>query len=477
MQTIILGNGIIGMTIAFRLAKRSSGSDSIVIVGSQLRDKAATFAAPAMLNSFAEVEKDSLVSEIDLYRFELSREATAIWPAFEQEINRAAYPDSNGTEPKIKPFDSGTYVVNNTATDDLDDESFDAIVDALKRYDEPFSDVSPKDIPNYMPEQRYRATRAIYIDGEGWVNPKLLISKLEIALNNLGNVAFIDATATKLNFQEKKISSVELDNNETIVGDDFVLATGATVTDLLNASNLPIKVPRIFYGIGVSVEIKSPDYVHTKCVRTPNRGLACGLYSAPYIASEHYPKDHVIVGASNFISPTPYHYGRLTSVEGLVRGAIEQINSNFYRADFIRANVGWRPTSQDTYPLMGKTSISNLVIVTGTKREGFHLAPVISQKIVALLLNELVEEQFNLFKPERDVIKSLTREEAIAKAVRHQMSAAYQHGFNPSKSRMPEQIKQMYRDNLEKLHDQVGAIDWGIPPEMLDMYKYGHAIA
>jgi len=64
---------------------------------------------------------------------------------------------------------------------------------------------------------------------------------------------------------------------------------------------------------------------------------------------------------------------------------------------------------------------------------------------------------------------------AIEKAVRHQMNAAYQHGFTPSKSRMPDQIRQMYRNDLEHLHDQIGAIDWGIPPEMLDMYRYGHA--
>jgi hypothetical protein len=69
----------------------------------------------------------------------------------------------------------------------------------------------------------------------------------------------------------------------------------------------------------------------------------------------------------------------------------------------------------------------------------------------------------------------LSRQEAIDKAVRHQMSASYQHGFTPSKSRMPAQIAQMHRDDLERLHDKVGAHDWGIPPEMLDMYRYGHA--
>jgi hypothetical protein len=41
---------------------------------------------------------------------------------------------------------------------------------------------------------------------------------------------------------------------------------------------------------------------------------------------------------------------------------------------------------------------------------------------------------------------------------------------------MTEQVAQMYREGLERLHDQVGATDWGIPPEMLDMYRYGHAL-
>lgn len=474
MKTVILGNGIVAMSIAFRLAKRMKATDELVIAGKNSRNFAATLAAPAMLNSFAELEKGSLESPVDLYRFKLSREATAIWPAFEREVNQAAFPDKHT---QMEGFASGTFVINNTAADDLDDESYEAIIEGLERFNEPFSHVSPKDVPNYRPEQRHRATRAIYIDNEGWVNPVYLINKLEIALRRYSNVTFIDETVKHLTETNGTISAVMLSNDQAIVGDEYILATGATTTDILDASKINLNCPRVFYGVGVSLEIKSPDYPHTHCVRTPNRGLACGLYTAPYVTSEHASQDHVIIGASNFISPTPYLHGRLTSVEGLVRGAIEQINSNFYRADFIKTNVGWRPTSQDTYPMMGRTSVKNLIIVTGTKREGFHLCPVISEKIVSMLYNEAVEKEFEMFKPERPLIKTLTREQAINKAVRHQVSAAYQHGFNPSKSRMPDQLRQMFRVDVEKLHDQVGAYDWGIPPEMLDMYRYGHAKA
>ena len=70
MHTVILGNGIIALTTAFRLTKRLGPDDRISIVGRHERVGSATLAAAAMLNSFAEVETGSLDSDLDLYRFE-----------------------------------------------------------------------------------------------------------------------------------------------------------------------------------------------------------------------------------------------------------------------------------------------------------------------------------------------------------------------------------------------------------------------
>ena len=468
MHTVILGNGIIGMSIAFRLAKRISPSDRISIVGRKRRQGSATLAAAGMLNSFAEIESGSLNSEIERYRFELSRSATRMWPEFEKEIFQAS-----GSGETALGF--GTYVVNNTAADDLDDENFDAIVEAMTEFDEPFEFVAPRDIPNYLPQQKYRANRAILIRNEGWVNPRVVLDALDELLGAHPQVALIDSEVIRLVKSSEGIDAAVLDDDRRAEGDKFVLATGATVTDILSRSRLAIAVQRVFYGVGVSVEIRSPDFPHTNCVRTPNRGLACGLYSVPYLSQPASQGENIVIGASNFISPVPCGYGRLTSVEYLMRGAIEQINTNFYRAEMVRVNVGWRPTSLDTFPLLGKTSISNLLIASGTKRDGFHLAPVISEKLVAMLFEEPVDARFDWFAPERQPIRSLSREAAIEKAVRHQLSAAYQHGFTPSTNRMPEQVRAMHRKDVEQVHDKAGADDWGIPPEMLDMYRYGHA--
>ncbi|HZS65766.1 MAG TPA: FAD-dependent oxidoreductase [Burkholderiales bacterium] len=468
MHTVILGNGILAASIAFRLTQRLAARDRITVIGRRSRPGSATLAAAAMLNSFAEVEVGSLKSELDRYRFELSRAAARMWPQFEKQMAEAgaALPAGGGVE-------YGTYVINNAAADDLDDENFDAIVTALREFGEPFEPVAPRDIPNYMPQQRRRAGRAVHIPGEGWINPRLVMERLDAVLARHPQVSLVDDTARSLVRQAQKIGAVKTESGQSIAGDSFVLATGATASDVLRESTLGIKVQRVFYGVGVSLEIKSRDFPHKKCVRTPNRGLACGLYSVPYFTGGA-PTDHILVGASNFISPAPYAYGRLTSVDTLLRGAIEQLNANFYRADLVRVNVGWRPTSLDTYPLLGRSSIDNLIIATGTKRDGFHLAPLISEKIIAMLFGEPLDKDFARFAPERAPIRSLSRAEAIDKAVRHLISASYQHGFTPSRSRMPDQIAQLHRDDLERLHDKVGAHDWGIPPEMLDMYRYGH---
>ena len=480
MHIVIAGNGIIGLTTAFRLAVRASKGDKISIVGKTAREGSATLAAAAMLNSFAEIEVDSLDSELGRYRFELSHLATGMWPRFIADIIQAAGSRlPSGCAASLRPcggcFDTGTYVVNNTAADQLDDENFDAIVAALNMFDEPHQHVSPRDIPNYKPEQRHRATRAVYIPNEGWMNPRLTVTALEAALANFPQVHLVNDNVERFVKEGAKLHAVLLESGARIEADRFLLATGATATDLLQKSNLGIDVQKIFYGVGVSIELMSIDNPHNRCVRTPNRGLACGVYSVPYFVSPDVPHNHIVIGASNHILSAPSFFPRLTAVESLTRAAIEQINAGFFCAQLIRVNLGWRPTSQDTHPVIGTTSIPNLVIATGTKRDGFHLSPLLSQYISAMLRGEPVDDRFSVFAPERPLIRDYTREAAIAKAVKHQMSVAYQHGFSPSKSRMPEELAEAYRADLERLHDRVGAWDWGIPPEMIEVYRKGQA--
>jgi glycine/D-amino acid oxidase-like deaminating enzyme len=69
----------------------------------------------------------------------------------------------------------------------------------------------------------------------------------------------------------------------------------------------------------------------------------------------------------------------------------------------LRVTTGWRPTTADGYPLIGATSVPGLAIASGTRRDGFHLAPVIADHLVQILRGERGDPRFRPFSPERDV--------------------------------------------------------------------------
>ncbi|WP_170329109.1 NAD(P)/FAD-dependent oxidoreductase [Ruegeria arenilitoris] len=482
MRYLVAGNGILGLSTAFRLTQQMGSNDSIVIVAPEARQYSATLPAAAMQNSFAEIEVGALDSEKDLYRFELSHWATRMWPEFEKELIEAAGNDIPYGCSKCEVFrggcfGQGTYVVNNTAMSEVDDLNFAAMISALDDFNEQYEYVDPKSIPNYYPEERYRATQAILIHNEGWFNPRLMLEKLEAILNRHPRVQFINSTVEQLVGDKSSVIDAKLGNGDMLSADYFVLAVGATISDILGASpDVPLNVQPVFHNVGSSMEIKSSDYPHSKCIRTVNRGFACGIYTVPYFLGPNEPKDHIIIGATSIMMPKPHNTVRLYALEGLMRSAMEQINRHFYRAEVVRTNVGSRPIAQDTYPLLGKTQVPNLSIISGTNRDGFHMAPVISKLVVDQILENEVDERFEWFAPDREVIREMDREAAISRNVMNQLGAMYQHDFIPPKGRFPERIEGILRADVEEVHDKVGAHDWGIPPIMIDMYKYGHAI-
>lgn len=461
MHIIIVGNGILGLMTAYQLLQRDS-KIKITIVGPSDQRGCASLAAAAMFNSFAEIDTHTLQNQFENQKFLFNRAAAPLWPSLLKEISAAAVTRLE--------YGFGTYVINNHVSDSLEDHNFDAIIAALQKFDEKYEIINPAMIPGYKPVSSARAGRAIYIPNEGWVNPIILIAALKKILASSKRVNFVDGYAQSLQKENHKISHVLLDNKETYSGDIYLLTPGATFTKIINNSNLELHFPKIFYGVGCSILLKTENETLQNCIRTPNRGLACGIYCAPQ------DSEHTLVGASNFITANQneINHVRLTSVYTLIKAAMEQINTNFYRSELVKVNIGWRPTSEDTLPLLGPTSLSNLFVATGTKRDGLHCSPLISKYFADLIIDGESDQDLSLFQPERQPIRIYSRQAAIEISVRHIINAAYQHDFVPAKNRMVEELEKYYYQDLSNLHDQVGAHNWGIPPEMINMYRYGH---
>ena len=469
MKIGIIGNGIIGTTLAYRIIKYLNNSDiEVLLFGEKERINSATTSAAAMLNSFAEIEHYNLDTELDNYKFELSQKATKMWPSFVEEIAI----ESN-IELLQKSFRLGTFLINNSSADSLDDLNFQAVLKKLIGHKEAYEIIDPTNIPNYLPSPRFRAQSSIYIPNEGWINPNLLLHALETILLKSSNVTLYDMKVLNIGFNSD-VFSLSTDQNSKFNVDILVLANGADMSRFDLEKIFGIKVQKLFYGVGTTIEIQS-DFTHTNCIRTPNRGLACGVYSAPYV-NHTTGNTNVIVGASNFISTVPEKFGRLSSIKNLLSSAEEQINRNFYKANLLSVNVGWRPISQDTYPLIGRTSIENLFIINGTKRDGFHFSPLISDQLTRQILSAEKSNDFYRFAPEREIFKLGNRELGIEMAVRHKLNAIYQHGFNSSDIKMEEALITSITKEVSEIYDLSSINDYAIPVEMLDMYKYKHAI-
>jgi glycine oxidase len=461
MQVVVIGNGAIGLTIAWQILKDYDNA-KVFVVGKTSRIGCASIAAAAMFNSFAEIDAGTLSNAVERVKWLFNHEASILWPSLIELLR-----DETG---KVINHGFGTFVINNHVSDNLEDENFDAIVSALKEFEEPYELISPRLIPGYKPSCQARAGRCVHIPREGWINPLNLLEALQHSLFLSNRVELVDADCVSLSEDHVgNITSIQTDRQTTISGDVFILCPGARFSRIIEASNLSVRFPRIFYGSGCTIVLETGESTLSNCIRTPNRGLACGVYSAPR------DQDHTIVGASNLVSPVGLANAQVGSVYTLLKSAMEQLNTDFYRAGLSAVNLGWRPTSEDTVPLIGRSEINNLMVVTGTKRDGLHCSPLIAKCISELLESKSCSFfDLSLFNPNRSRIRLLSRAESVDNYVKHCMNANYQHDFVPAKNRMVETLQTAYRDEIEKLHDQVGAYDWGIPAEMVNMYRYGH---
>lgn len=476
MNIVIVGNGILGCSTAFRLLSQDPNA-KVILIGPSSRRGGATPAAGAMLNSFAEIDSHSLKTEASRLHFEMSYLATQMWPKFERELINFAgdslpHACSTCNVSSGGCYSNGTYIVNNTQADGLDDQNFNAILNALQEFSEPHTLIDPTLIPNYSPAPASRALRALYLPNEGWLNPKIVLEKLDRLLLNNKNFTFIDDSAQSLSYDSNRtIKSVVTNDGSIVNGDLFILANGFDTTRLLARSKLDLGVQQVVSGVGISIEIRTNNHPHTNVVRTPNRGGACGIYTVPYFKGPNSSNCHVLIGASNFISVEPIFKARISSVAHLLESAIQEINQNFYDSELIDINVGNRPTTIDQYPLIGNAGGQNLFIASGTKRDGFHMAPLISQYLVNLIYKKTNLIDLSLFTPTRAPIQELSREEAVKMNVESLMSEQYQHGYRPSNIKQIAQLERDWRNQVEEVHDRSGAGEYGIHPLMFKLYR------
>ena len=455
----IIGNGVLGRSVAFALSN-ADPSLSICVIGPEIMEGGASAAAGAMLNSFAEVTTDTFANEYGRAKFELGITATRLWPEWLTALHAAAEGAGGTVEPTAMIRD-GTFVILNTRSGGLDDMNFDVMLGALDSYNERYELVDPSDIPGLQPVRDHRPLRAAYLPGEGSLDSAGLLQLLRAASSS---VTYLNDVVSGVSVADGRVTAVTVSTGELEAG-RFVFAAGAATQDLIDmVPGLGERMPPLYAGRGVAavVEPEAGTALPSSVIRTPTRSGGCGLHAVP----QH--DGTVYIGASNEVSPRPRTKAGVGVAHAFLDAAMRQVNERYYDADIIGWRVGNRPLSLDGFPLIGATSLPNLWVLAGTYRDGFHCSPLLGRHIANLVAGDNGLIDHDLFLAERTLIQTTNREASISPGAKHFTSGSYEHGLHLPEFLVGADLEWMFQKRIEELYERLD-FEFGLLPEFIDM--------
>ena len=458
----VVGNGILGLTVAFRLWQLSPDS-KICIIGKDSRNSCASIAAGAMLGTFGEITSDTFKHREDKLYFEMSHKAQKVWPQFVDELN--AETGSNAVEIN----ENGTYIMlNNKGTSVDDTPNYECISDALKRVQEPHYRVNGYDIEGHYPEETSRAFEALYVPNERSINPLSVMDSLVTILSNSKNVTFINNNCSSIETEtDNVLRGVVLDNEDKIVAKNLIVAAGVGTQNIINSvPDYKGQIPYIVCGNGVSFLVDQSNLGEKDKIkhvlRTPNRAGACGLHLVPRSINGKY--SHVYIGAGNMMNLTPRVGASFESSSWILSSVLKEFSRHLAGTSIVNIFNGARPHTLDGQPIIGKSEIVDGVwFLSGTGRDGFHCSPLLSLYFAKHILKLTSDENdadykdskviFDVFKPERELIQNYSQQDTIKLAEHQAYCALHETGgmlttdlFKAFPHWLENDVKSIYQD-------------------------------
>ena len=447
----VVGNGIIGCTVALELRRRNP-SLRITLIGPPARPAGASAAAAAMLGCFGEVSAGTLATDAGRAKFYLSLEAHRLWPDFLDGLKDA---DPGASDPVRV---NGTYVVLNGRSGDLDSQNFRALEEALVAYREPFEFVDS--VPGLDPVPDGRPLRAAYLPNEGAVDARGVLARIEKLLRR-EKVTFVDATVQRIVADAGAVTGLDLEHGEVISAPQVVVAAGAFSSRLLDTVLPPHAVQPVFAGSGLAIVCERVlGTGFSSVVRTVNRAGSCGLHVVPLGGPYEY------FGATNVIFAEPENRPHMGVWHFLAQCAMEQLDQMacYSRVDEVR--FGNRPVSLDTFPLLGRLGVDGLHLLTGTYRDGFHAAP----RIAELAAQEILDGASSfptILDPMRAPISTLSVDESIDGFAAQMTDSAFESSTRLSRFIHHTELTDSYRARAQLVYGALGT-GHGLQPDIVN---------
>jgi glycine oxidase len=362
-DVIIVGGGVIGCSIAWRLAQ--AGLKVTVFERGRVGCEASR-AAAGMLSPQGESQTAGPF-------FDLCLRSRAMYRSFAKELQ-----DASGIDVEYK--DEGTLFV---VLQGEDDQAKTRWATWQLEAGLPLEHVSADDIRKIEPAVTESATRAIFLPREHQVENRRLMDALEIAMKRAGVELIEGAEVTALATEHGKVTGVVSAGKRLNAG-VVVVAGGAWSSRLLEPIGLNVKV---IPARGQMIAVRGGTCPIKRVLHSSN------VYVVPR------RDGRLLIGA------TVEYAGFLKAVtvgaiKHLLSAAVE-LAPSLKEFEIVETWSGLRPDTLDHLPIIGPSRVNNLLLATGHFRNGILLAPVTAGLIADVIVTGRVSEELGPFSGNR----------------------------------------------------------------------------
>jgi len=370
---VVIGGGVIGLSIAWRLAQ--AGRPVTLIERNEALGRGASWAAAGMLAPVAEVdfvEEDLLTLKLDSMRR---------YPEFIAELEEGA-----GTSVGYR--DEGTLVLG---IDRDDAEDLRHLYDYQRELGLPVKWLDGDEAREREPFLSPFVQAAVEVASDHQVDNILMLDALTTAAQRAGATIITGVEVTDISCDADRVQGLTVrpthsDEQPTaITCSTAVLAAGCWARKLggLGPCRPPVRPVK---GQIMGVQM-TPEAVLTRVVRAPDCYLVPRTSGLLIIGatSEEKGFDETLTAGGLF---------------SLLRGAYETLPV-VYELPVMYTRVGLRPGSLDNAPILGHTRVEGLIMATGHFRNGILLTPVTADRVAEAILSGKTPDALAPFQLDR----------------------------------------------------------------------------
>ena len=362
-DVIVIGGGVIGCSIAWRLAQ--AGLKVTVIERGRVGCEASR-AAAGMLSPQGGAESGGPF-------FELCLRSRAMYREFGLEVTEASGID-------IEYKDEGTLFVVVEGEDQEEKTMW-----AKWQFEAglPLERLSADEVLKIEPAVTQSAARAIFLPQEHQVENRLLMDALEVAIKRAGVELIEGASVTAVTTGRGKVTGVVC-GSQRHPADLVVVAAGTWSSQLLEPLGLNV---RITPARGQMIAVRGQAFPINRVLHS----------SKVYVVPRR--DGRILIGAT--VERTGFRKAvTVGAIKHLLSAAVELVPS-IGQFEIDETWSGLRPETPDHLPIIGPSGVDNLLLATGHFRNGILLAPITAELVAEFISSGGVSDQLKPFGVER----------------------------------------------------------------------------